>query len=108
MSNAKPILRATLTHLVRQQSLLNCRAHGLPKDAIREYRMHALFLGAFILILILMISDSVYARVFAGATYTDTAGMTDESCILFCEGKGFIYAGTEYSHECCKCLLCSD
>lgn len=31
--------------------------------------------------------------------------MTDESCINFCAGKGYIYAGTEYSAECCELAL---
>lgn len=30
--------------------------------------------------------------------------MTDESCIAYCTKNGYIYAGTEYSSQCCKFL----
>lgn len=40
-------------------------------------------------------------RTIGEATYTDTANMTDENCISYCSSKGFQYAGTEYSQECC-------
>lgn len=40
-------------------------------------------------------------RTINGATYTDTQNMTDENCISYCSSKGFQYAGTEYSQECC-------
>jgi hypothetical protein len=28
--------------------------------------------------------------------------MTDESCINYCQNKGYIYAGTEFSSQCCR------
>lgn len=40
-------------------------------------------------------------RTIGEATYTDTANMTGENCISYCSSKGFQYAGTEYSQECC-------
>lgn len=43
------------------------------------------------------------ARALASASYTNATGMTEESCIAFCDTLGYIYAGTEYSQECCKC-----
>lgn len=42
------------------------------------------------------------SRALTGASYNTNTAMTDESCITFCSGKGFIYAGTEYSAECCE------
>lgn len=43
-------------------------------------------------------------RTLSGPNYVDTVGMTAAQCIAFCERQnpGFIYAGTEYSQECCK------
>jgi hypothetical protein len=38
------------------------------------------------------------AASFAGNT------VTEESCVTFCNGKGYIYAGVEYSDECCMSL----
>ena len=46
--------------------------------------------------------DSVGARTLSGATYSTATAMTDEACISFCSGKGYVYAGTEYGGECCK------
>lgn len=34
--------------------------------------------------------------------YTNGTGMTDESCVAYCYSKGYNYAGTEYSSQCCK------
>jgi hypothetical protein len=34
-------------------------------------------------------------RTLTGGGYTNDTGMTDESCIAYCEEKGYIYAGTE-------------
>ncbi|KAF7361017.1 hypothetical protein MSAN_01131900 [Mycena sanguinolenta] len=39
-------------------------------------------------------------RTLTGASYTDTTGMTVESCIAFCDGKGWVLAGVEYAQEC--------
>lgn len=33
---------------------------------------------------------------------TTGAQMTAETCIAFCDAKGYAYAGTEYVTECCK------
>lgn len=41
-------------------------------------------------------------RTLAQNGYTNTTLMTTESCIAFCDNLGYIYAGTEYSSECCK------
>ena len=41
-------------------------------------------------------------RTLTDATYTNTTGMTDESCVAFCTTGGFIFAGTEYAQECCE------
>lgn len=34
-------------------------------------------------------------RTLTGGGYTNATGMTDESCIAYCEKSGYIYAGTE-------------
>ncbi|KAF8860151.1 hypothetical protein BDZ45DRAFT_688777 [Acephala macrosclerotiorum] len=39
-------------------------------------------------------------RTLTGAGYDNNTGMTDESCISYCEKLGYIYAGTEYAEEC--------
>ena len=31
--------------------------------------------------------------------------MTVESCVAFCSGKNYIYAGVEYAQECCECTF---
>jgi hypothetical protein len=49
--------------------------------------------------------DNVNGRALTGAAYTDTVGMTVESCVNFCNGKSLIYAGVEYAQECCKSKL---
>ena len=41
-------------------------------------------------------------RTLADASYINTTGMTEQSCISYCSTLGYIYAGTEYSQECCK------
>ena len=41
-------------------------------------------------------TDSVGARTLTGATYLGDL-VTDEFCISYCSGKGYAYAGTEYS-----------
>lgn len=41
-------------------------------------------------------------RTLSGQTYASATNMTDAYCIGFCEQNGYIYAGTEYSSECCK------
>ncbi|KAL0942681.1 copper radical oxidase [Colletotrichum truncatum] len=45
-------------------------------------------------------SDNVASRQLSLANYVDDGNMTQESCIRFCQGKGFPYAGVEYSSEC--------
>lgn len=46
--------------------------------------------------------DSVAQRVLNGAVHYDTTGLTAESCVAFCSGAGFAYAGMEYTAECCE------
>jgi hypothetical protein len=41
-------------------------------------------------------------RTLAGPSYANATGMTEETCIAYCNTQGYIYAGTEYSQECCK------
>lgn len=41
--------------------------------------------------------DNPGARSLTGAAFTDTTAMTVESCVNFCDSKGFIYAGVEFS-----------
>ena len=43
------------------------------------------------------------ARSRGGATYTNTTGMTGESCVSFCSSQDFNFAGLEYAQECCTC-----
>ena len=31
--------------------------------------------------------------------------MSVESCVAFCDGKNYIYAGIEYGQECCTCSV---
>jgi hypothetical protein len=53
--------------------------------------------------LLIDFSDNVGgSRTLTEATYTNTTGMTDESCIAFCTTGGFIFAGAEYAQECCE------
>ncbi|KAH9896068.1 hypothetical protein C8Q73DRAFT_463729 [Cubamyces lactineus] len=40
------------------------------------------------------------ARSLGGATYTNTTGMTVESCVSFCSSQDFNFAGLEYAQEC--------
>lgn len=40
-------------------------------------------------------------RTLTGASYSNST-MTDEQCVAYCDSKGFIYAGTEYSSQCCE------
>ncbi|KAJ6532912.1 galactose oxidase [Mycena vulgaris] len=40
------------------------------------------------------------ARTLTGASNTDTANMTVENCIAFCDSKNFIFAGVEFMQEC--------
>ena len=50
----------------------------------------------------ILYSEATSSRALNSASYTDTTAMTDESCINFCNGKGYNMAGTEYSQECCE------
>ena len=43
-------------------------------------------------------TDDVNSRTFTGATNFD-GSLTVESCVTFCKGKGFFYAGMEYSTQ---------
>lgn len=42
----------------------------------------------------------VQGRTIGAAGYASATAMTAESCISFCETRGFAYAGVEYSSEC--------
>ncbi|KAF4569998.1 hypothetical protein EYR40_008982 [Pleurotus pulmonarius] len=44
-------------------------------------------------------SDGPGPRTFIGASEA-TAEMTHESCVAFCDSRGFIYAGIEFGNEC--------
>ena len=46
-------------------------------------------------------SEGSGSRALTAASYTNTTGMTEESCVNFCNTKSFIYAGVEYGSECC-------
>ncbi|KAJ6479618.1 copper radical oxidase [Mycena sanguinolenta] len=39
-------------------------------------------------------------RTLTGASYTNTTGMTVQSCIAFCDSKQFVLAGVEYGQQC--------
>ncbi|KAH8988288.1 copper radical oxidase [Lactarius hatsudake] len=46
-------------------------------------------------------SDNVDGgRALTSGGYVDATGMTVESCVNFCNGQNFIYAGIEYAQEC--------
>ncbi|KAL7277999.1 hypothetical protein ACG7TL_007952 [Trametes sanguinea] len=40
------------------------------------------------------------ARTLGGATFTNTTGMTVESCVSFCSSQDFNFAGLEFAQEC--------
>jgi hypothetical protein len=42
-------------------------------------------------------------RTLSGPGTTSNTLMTAEYCISFCDNQSMLYAGTEYSNECCKC-----
>lgn len=44
--------------------------------------------------------DNLNPRSLPLAFYRDSFGMTGETCIAFCNSKGYNVAGTEYSSEC--------
>ena len=44
--------------------------------------------------------DNVSGRALTGAAYTSTSDMTIESCVNFCDGQNFNYAGLEWYQEC--------
>ena len=46
-------------------------------------------------------TDNVAARTFQGANLASDS-MTTETCQAFCYSKGYKYAGTEWSKECCE------
>nr|ABD61575.1 copper radical oxidase [Phanerodontia chrysosporium] len=45
-------------------------------------------------------TDPPGGRTLSSASFTDTNGMTIESCVSFCNSKSAIFAGTEYGQEC--------
>ena len=50
---------------------------------------------------VLTLSSDV-GRTLTQAGYNDNIAMTQESCVAYCWNLGYIYAGVEYSAECCK------
>jgi hypothetical protein len=44
--------------------------------------------------------DNVQGRALTGANYVSTTDMTVESCIDFCDGRDYEYAGLEWYQEC--------
>lgn len=44
--------------------------------------------------------DNVQGRALTAAAYTSTTDMTVQSCISYCDGLGYIYAGVEWYQEC--------
>ena len=44
--------------------------------------------------------SSDVGRTLTEGGYDDVIGMTDEDCIDYCNSLGYVYAGTEYYHEC--------
>jgi WSC domain len=46
--------------------------------------------------------SDVPGRTLTGGGYASDTLMTDEACITYCQSNGFVYAGTEYSSQCCK------
>ncbi|KAI9818427.1 MAG: hypothetical protein M1827_000486 [Pycnora praestabilis] len=45
-------------------------------------------------------TEGIGGRALQAASYTNTTGMTVESCVAFCTSKGMPYAGVEYAQEC--------
>lgn len=41
-------------------------------------------------------------RTLNGKMTASNTLMTDEYCISFCDQNGYLYAGTEYTSECCE------
>lgn len=54
--------------------------------------------------LITIVRDNVETRTLTGASFTNTTGMTVESCVDFCDSQSFILAGLEFAQECCQLL----
>lgn len=53
-------------------------------------------------------SDNQGARTLGGANYGDNSGMNATSCISYCQSKGNVYAGTEYSTRKSQCSQSSN
>lgn len=77
------------------------RRDGHTKPVTRAQNLYSAILQT-ILISIFLFSEATNGRALNSASYDDGSAMTDESCINFCNGKGYNLAGTEYSAECCK------
>lgn len=45
-------------------------------------------------------NEAPNGRLLAGASYTNSTGMTVESCVNFCSARAATYAGLEYAQEC--------
>ena len=45
-------------------------------------------------------AEGTNGRALTGASFTDAANLTVESCVSYCSGKGYRFAGSEYAQEC--------
>jgi hypothetical protein len=50
-------------------------------------------------------SEGTGQRALNADGYNSGTLMTIESCIAYCSGKGYYFAGVEFSAECCKYLV---
>ena len=78
------------------------QVHGVTKDARR--RCSAMSCWSRCSYTCFYSSEATNGRALKGATYADGNAMTEENCINYCASKSYIYAGVEYSSECCKFL----
>ncbi|KAI9438941.1 copper radical oxidase [Lactarius indigo] len=78
---------------------------SLHYNQLRHHRLHQRALPAGWtsqgMLLVVCIRDNVDGgRALTSGGYVDATGMTVESCVNFCDGQNFIYAGIEYAQEC--------
>ena len=89
--NKRSVDRYTVdAEVVAPEKALEKRALAFPATPIAGWNFKACWI------------DSVGARTLTGASYINGNTMTIEVCINLCAGGNFIYAGMEYSDECCK------
>src|SRR4051812_39032071 len=93
MNSSHPLL---LSHLKNEMGSSHrlCPEHGHLSGAIRE--IHSL-----LLIPTTDMFSSDVGRTLSGATYDNATSNTIETCINYCSINGYVYAGTEYSSQCC-------